>query len=99
MKFVLTFLIFAIAVLANAQIPKAVFDYDFKNGKQNLLLHGNAKIKNNSLVLDGKSYAKIPDSGNIHLTEKGLTIGAIVRFAPNQNGENPKLFDFIFSSL
>ena len=97
MKFVLTFLIFAIAVLANAQIPKAVFDYDFKNGKQNLLLHGNAKIKNNSLVLDGKSYAKIPDSGNIHLTEKGLTIGAMVRFASVQNGENPKLFDMILA--
>lgn len=96
MKFKFIFICWSILFSVCGALPSPVFDYDFKNGKQNLILKGNAKLENNALVLDGKSYAQIPDSGNIHLTEKGLTIGAMIRLAPIDD-KNPKLFDMILS--
>lgn len=97
MKFRAIFIAFSIIFSACAALPKAVFDYDFKNGRQKLLLRNNAKIENNVLKLDGKSYVKIPDSGNIHLTKKGLTVAAMVKLAPPTDPAKPKNLDMILS--
>ena len=96
MKLKFIFICWSILFSLCGALPSPVFDYDFKNGKQNLILKGNAKLENNALVLDGKSYAQIPDSGNIHLTEKGLTISAMIRLAPADE-KNPKFLDMILS--
>ena len=73
MKKIITALFAVGAVCLYAAEKGVLLDYTFSKNP-GIKLHSNAKIEDNLLKMDGKSYATVPNSKNWHLTEKGLTM-------------------------
>ena len=73
MKKIITALFAVGAVCLSAAEKGVLLDYTFSKNP-GIKLHSNAKIEDNLLKMDGKSYATVPNSKNWHLTEKGLTM-------------------------
>ncbi|MBO4345991.1 MAG: hypothetical protein J5833_09545 [Victivallales bacterium] len=83
MRHILLIALAGIALNAVAQLPGAVFHYDFRKDAK-VDLQSGAAVADGALKLNGKGdFAYVPNSGNMHLTETGMTLVATVRMSEN----------------
>lgn len=85
--------LFSLSLYAQNLKKDLLFHYDF--GKSNRVeLLSKAQIRKGALLLDGAgAHARIPDSKNMHLTEKGMTILVTVKLTDPVGSE--KLSDLL----
>lgn len=76
----------------------AAFQFNAEN-LSDVELQGSARIENGILKLDGnKSYAVVKESREMHLTEQGMTLAAVVKFNNDgTKGGTPEAHDMIIS--
>ncbi|MBR2373842.1 MAG: carbohydrate-binding protein [Lentisphaeria bacterium] len=89
----------AIFALSGADSRRSAAVYcDFSKAPK-LQMFGPAKVSNGTLKLDGKkAFAKIPGSSGLHLTTKGMTLVATVKFHdPSLKAEKVTGHDMIFA--
>ena len=90
------FLFCAVFCIVPAQ--KRVFYSDFSK-KDQLILQGDAVIRDQKLLLNGKnSFAGIKNSSSLHIGDRGLTLAATVKFRDSASVNNrADSYDMIFS--
>ena len=93
--FILTLTALVCFVQAAQGADAAKASYRFDQGNPGLVLSGNASVKDGLLVFSGPGQAVLPDSTQFHITPAGLTMTAVLRFAPKPQGHD--LGEDIFS--
>ncbi len=68
--------------------PQADATYRFDHGNPGLELTGGAYVKNGSLIFSGPGAATLPDSKDFTITPAGLTMTAVIRWAPTPQGHD-----------
>ena len=82
----LTVLLFLVQMACATDTTKATYRFD--NGNPGLILSGNASVRDGLLVFNGPGQAVLPDSAQFNITPAGLTMTAVIRFAPTPNGHD-----------
>lgn len=75
-----------------------IVDFADKAAANMLKLENNCRIADGTLILDGlKSQAVVQNSGSFNVTEKGLTISAVMRMDANDIGHPKKNHDMMIA--